>query len=203
MPEHRRDQLHPPDAVTAFAALIALLLAAALLLVLWWWAPPSSSQDPAYHTLERSRMPAELATARLVLSEKRLSTNRPFPLVARMDQVFLVHGRLVPVETKTRFLRQVYDADRIQLGVQAVVLRHAKHRLTAGYPVADYGYVRLVRPDGSVAYQHTHLPDEGQVLALANRRLALEQGRAVPQPAASPRLCRNCGQRPRCPNALA
>jgi hypothetical protein len=189
--------------MTALAAVIALLLAAAALLLLWWWALPSASQGPNYHTHERACMPAELATARLVLSEKRLTTNRPVPLVARMDQVFLVQGRLVPVETKTRFLRQVYEADRIQLGVQAVVLRHAKHRSTAGHPVANYGYVRLVRPDGTVSYQHTPLPDETEVVSLAKRRLALEQGRAVPQPAASARLCRNCGQRPRCPNVLA
>lgn len=189
--------------MSALTLAVAMLVAAAVVLLLVGLSKPDNQSTPDPYANELSQMPAEIASARLVLSERRLSTNRPIPLVARVDQVFLVHGQLVPVETKTRFLREVYDYDRIELGVQAVVLRHANVVGLRDYPVADYGFVRLVRPDGTVAYRRTSFPDEQQVIALARRRLALEQGRAEPLPAVSPRLCRSCGQRDRCPRVAA
>lgn len=180
------------------AALVALVL----LVILVGRSRPDD-QPSEYEATERAAMPAEIATARLVLSERRLSTNRPIPLVARVDQVFLVDGRLVPVETKTRFLREVFLYDRIELAVQAVVLTYARPAELRAYPVADYGYVRLVRPDGTVVYRRTDLPGEQQVVALAQRRLHLEQGRAEPRPPVSTRICRSCGQRNRCSQAAS
>ena len=79
------------------------------------------------------------------------------------------------------------------------MLAHAKVPELRGYPVADYAFVRLVRPDGAVVYRRTSFPTEQQVVAMAERRLALEQGREDPRAAVSPRLCRSCGQRDRCP----
>lgn len=189
--------------MTLLAITVAMLLAAVVVLVLVGLSKPDSQATTNPYANELAQMPAEIASAPLVMSERRLSTNRPIPLIARVDQVFLIEGRLVPVETKTRFLREVFDYDRIELGVQAVVLRHANVPGLRDYPVADYGYVRLVRPDGSVAYRRTSFPDEQQVIALAQRRLALEQGSAEPLAATSPRLCRSCGQRDRCPSAAA
>lgn len=189
--------------MTLAAIVVAILFAAAVVLVLVGLSRPDNQTAADPYANELSQMPREIASARLMLSERRLSTNRPIPLIARVDQVFLVQGRLVPVETKTRFLREVFDYDRIELGVQAVVLRHAKEPGLRDYPVADYGYVRLVRPDGSVAYRRTSFPDESQIIALAQRRLALEQGRVEPRAAASSRLCRSCGPRDRCPRSAA
>lgn len=185
--------------MTGIAIAAALIVAAVVVVFLVGLSRPDPQTTADSYATELSRMPAEIANGRLVLSERRLSTNRPIPLIARVDQVFLVEGRLVPVETKTRFLREVFDYDRIELGVQAVVLAHAKVPELRGYPVADYAFVRLVRPDGAVVYRRTSFPTEQQVVAMAERRLALEQGREDPRAAVSPRLCRSCGQRDRCP----
>jgi hypothetical protein len=148
-------------------------------------------------------MPAELATARLVVSETTLKTLKPAPFVARVDhrvdQVFLTAaGELVPVETKTRARRESYLYDALELSVQSLVLAfHA--RKFRGRPAA-HGYVRIVTADREPAYLKVALFPADDLVKLRTRRLALLAGRTQPLPAYDARVCRNCTQRPRCPN---
>ena len=186
-------------------AAMIIAMALVLALVLYVLLGPASFAGPpsdelAYETRERDRMPAEIAQGRLVLSETTLHTNRPFPLVARTDQVYLTpDGRLVPVETKSRFKAAVFSYDTYELSVQAVVIAHAKHPAIPRAPMADYGYVRVSHPDGRSTYLRTALLPADEVVALARRRLALESGRVEPTACQVPNVCRTCAQRPHCP----
>lgn len=145
--------------------------------------------------------PPGLARTALVMSEKQLAIDRPLRLVGKPDEVYLhPDGYLVPVETKTRDRAWIHTADRIQLSVYAVLLRHAKHARLPGRPgraVADYGYVRLVTPKGTF-WKVTNLLSEADVARLVDRHIDLEQGRDQPRPAHHPSLCRRCPYRSDC-----
>lgn len=180
---------------------VALALALLGLCLILWLAHKASrhSTEDNEYAVERSLMPDELATAKLVLSEQRYRCERPDYLVTRLDQAFLTtDGYLVPLETKTRPRPTVYESDRVQLGVTAVVLANAAHPYRH-HPVATHGYVRLVTPDG-VTYRRVSLPDTEEVLRLAARRRELLAGKGPPPRAAShPALCPKCPSRARCP----
>lgn len=146
----------------------------------------------------------------LVMSEQDLFTDRPAPLAGRPDEVYLgPRGELIPVETKTRGRGVVYLSDRIQLSVYAVLLRHAKHRRLPGKPgrqgrpVASYGYVRLVITQQYTQWKRVELLSESDVVRLAERRRALEQGKVRPHPANNPTSCRRCSYRAGCPQRRA
>lgn len=186
-----------------FLLLLALGLAA-LCLLLWHFHGRArrDSADRRYDAVERSAMPPELATARLVLSEILVRCQSPDFLVARLDQTFLTtQGFLVPLETKTRARPVVYESDRYQLGVVAVILANTSHAYRH-HPVATHGYVRLVTPEG-LRYRRVELPSELEVLDMARRRRELIEGRGEPPaPASHPALCPKCPSRSRCPQPL-
>lgn len=188
--------------MTFFVVLALGLLALCLLLLLTHLRVARQDTDLSYEHEERSLMPSELASAKLVLSEALHRCETPDRLVARLDQTFLtLQGILVPLETKTRARPVVYESDRVQLGVVAVVLANADHAFRR-HPVATHGYVRLVTPEG-VRYRRVDLPSTEEVLALARRRRELQAGRGgQPSPANHPALCPRCPSRARCPQPL-
>lgn len=182
---------------------LVLLAGLVVVLVLLWrlfWTP---GQADAYEAVERAAMPPELAQARLVFSERTLWADHPAPLVARVDQVYLTQeGVLVPVETKRRRWLRVYEADVIELSVQATVLANHPEARRRGR-TADYGWVRVARPGQRPTYLRTSLLSQRQVATLHERFFALHAGREQPRTAAAAGLCRQCGQLTRCPRPLA
>lgn len=159
-----------------------------------------AGRQATYERFERSAMPPELATAKLVLSEGLIRTRVPAKLASRTDQVYLTpEGMLVPVETKTRKVHRAYDTDRIQLSVTAVALSYGNRKLPGVRGVARHGYVRVIRPgDSQPCYLRVDLYTPEQVVKLENRYQALMAGKVEPRPARNPGLCRGCGQLQKC-----
>lgn len=184
------------------ATLFWLVLGLVVLAWVWWtWRPSTHRPEgqQAYDQGERAAMPPELAQGRLVLSETKLRVERPAPLIARVDQVYLTPtGELVPVETKTRYRHEVYLGDELELSVQAVVIAPQARRL--GGRVAEYGYVRIVSAGRPPVYRRARLFPEADVVRLRARRLAVMAGSVAPRPAFDARVCRKCPQRPKCPH---
>ncbi len=146
--------------------------------------------------LRREGMPEELRTARLVASERYYRCQKPVALSGTPDQVYhLPEGALVVVDTKRRPRAQVYDADIAQLSIYRVLL--AAQKAFRGQPLAAYGYVRLVTPEG-VVYRRVELWDTARVVALHRRYWALRDKRDTPTGAETAGLCRQCGHRERC-----
>jgi len=145
--------------------------------------------------------PAELARAKLVMSEQDILADVPIPLAGRPDEVYRQSsGHLVPVETKTRNRAKVHREDLIQLSVYRVLLQRAKHNGLPGRPgrpVAGYGFVRIVTPSG-VRWRRVVLMSEAEVVQLYERRIALESGRVCPTVAKHPALCQRCAYRDTC-----
>jgi len=185
--------------LTAMEQIALLVLAALVVLVLV--VVLSSKRSPAqdYERGERRHMPSEIADGKLVLSEQTLYAHR-VGLVAKVDQVYLTpDGLLVPVENKTRKRDEVRDYDRAELSVQGMVLRQYRPGNLRRAKVADYGYV-AVRLDGHEPRWHkVKLGDDAVVLALRDRRLALEAGKVKPNGPVSDWICRTCAQAARCP----
>jgi len=176
---------------------LAALAAIVLVIVLLMRARLSPAQD--YERGERRHMPSEIADGKLVLSEQTLYARR-IGLVAKVDQVYLTpDGLLVPVENKTRKRDEVRDYDRAELSVQGMVLRQYRPGNLRRARVADYGYV-AVRVDGYEPRWHrVELAADDVVLALRDRRLALDAGKAEPNGPVSGWICRTCAQAARCP----
>jgi len=186
---------HDALMVPTLAALAAIVLVIVLLM------RARSSPAQAYERGERRHMPSEIADGKLVLSEQTLYAPR-VGLVAKVDQVYLTpNGLLVPVENKTRKRDEVRDYDRAELSVQGMVLRQYRPGNLRRAKVANYGYV-AVRLDGHEPRWHrVELAHDDVVLALRDRRLALDAGKAEPNGPASGWICRTCAQVVRCPLA--
>lgn len=182
-----------------FPSALILVPALIILLVIFWRGRRARVE----------RYPADLAHARLVMSEQDVYTDYPRPLTGRPDEVYRrPNGDLIPVETKTRSRVVVHAEDWVQLSVYAVLLRRSNHRQLPGTPgrrgrpVASYGYVRIVTPEGT-CWRKVALMSEADVVRLYERRIALEGGRVRPRGASRPGVCRRCTYRERCPARAA
>lgn len=175
-------------------AILAILLLTALRMPVSRWPQTDEADYPPGHS-----------QAELIISEQNLNTDDPVPLTGRPDEVYRhPAGYLISVETKKRSYPRVYDSDRIQLSAYAVLLKHATHQSLPGgqdRAVADYGFMRLVTPHGT-RWQTVWLLGENEVVRLANRQYALQQGRVVPRPTSHPAICRHCPYRQHCPESL-
>jgi hypothetical protein len=110
--------------------------------------------------LLRDGAPMELAFGSTILIEKRLVATSPIPLIAQPDAVMLTNDmRLVPVNTKHKASSSVSYGDRVQLAVEAAVLRNTTDERIAGLHVADYGYIRLVHQGQTTYHRIDLLPD--------------------------------------------
>jgi len=170
-----------------YLALVAVALA--LLLVLGRWVARKT-------TAERASRPRALARAELVYMEKLFRIREPIRLVAKVDRVYrLPGGPLVVVELKTRWQDRPYLSDVIQLSAQRLVIAQQ-----TGEAVARYGFVSIARPHASRAVRshRVELLDEGGVIAIHHRRLAILAGRRQPEYTVSHQACRDCAYRSRC-----
>lgn len=79
--------------------LVALLAAAAFVFMVW-------------RGFTQNWRPEDLKAGKVVLVEKNLFTNAPYPIVGRPDQVYqMPDGLHVPVENKNRDFHRVYETD--------------------------------------------------------------------------------------------
>lgn len=145
-------------------------------------------------------LPAPLIGAQLVLSEKDISTTLPVPMHGRADQVFLSHGWLIPVDTKTRKQVRVYPKDVIQLSVYAFILARASSAIFGReFPVASTGYVRCVS-GRNVTYVPVKLLPSTQIIVMWNRYWELKKrGAAAAPKVAADHVCVSCVKRRGCP----
>lgn len=128
----------------------------------WWW------------QIEEG-MPAELATGRLLLSERPVWTAYPIPLYGIPDQVYMTpDGALVPVDTKSRRRASSSVRDVVQLSVYRAIFAYTDHPLLRGRSVRPYGYLRLAR-DGCVRYVRVTLYPIATVIKLSVDYVAAAQ----------------------------
>lgn len=150
--------------------------------------------------LAREGMPSELAMGRVVLSEGRIAARTGLPVDARVDQVFDVGGRWVPVETKTQLRRpRVTPGARMQLSAQAYAL--ARSGQVAPTRVATHGWVRVpaVGAGERSRYLRVELAGAEEVEATVRRREAVLAGREAPRLAREPwSSCPNCRHATEC-----
>ena len=138
--------------------------------------------------LKEEWRPPELRNARLIMVEKDLFTQAPYPIAGRPDQVFkLRNGRLMPVEYKNRDYFRVHQTDIAEISLQAWLLR--RH----GKRTAEYGYI-------AIRHRKTHerrampvqLMDDAACEALIQRYLSIIEGTRVAQRCEPPK-CKGCG----------
>lgn len=138
-------------------------------------------------------LPDELKAGRVVLVEKNLLADDPYPVVGRPDQVYrLDSGLHVPLENKNRDEHRVYETDIAQLSLQAWLLRRN------GMPTAPFGFVAInSRRTGQRKALRVELRDDAYCERLIARYLALIDGRLHPRRSRG-RKCDTCGHRRAC-----
>jgi hypothetical protein len=115
-------------------------------------------------------------TAQTYLVEERLTALRPVPLIAQPDAVMLTRkGELVVLNTKFRSNLKVSWGDRIQLTVEAMVLRGSDDKRLAGLKVAPHGYLRIVK-HGVATYRRVELLRDRAIIQLWLLRYCVEAG---------------------------
>lgn len=145
---------------------------------------------------ERASRPRELANAELVYMEKLFRIREPIRLVAKVDRVYrLPGGSLVLVEMKTRWRDRAYPSDIIQLSAQKLAIERQ-----TGEAVEPVAFVTVLRPTSRRRWKsyRVRLLDEGQLIALAQRRNEILTRQADPAYAASARACAGCAFRTKC-----
>jgi CRISPR/Cas system-associated exonuclease Cas4 (RecB family) len=148
--------------------------------------------------LDQENMPAILAQARLVYSEKYLRIRRPQALCGVVDQVYkLANSTLCPIDTKTRNYLRVFESDIIQLSVYAYILRH-RRRWFMRPRVTPFGFIRIQLPN-KVHYAKVTLYDDENVTRLVSRYKTLQAGKRAPQHSQNPAFCRQCAYLGACP----
>lgn len=144
---------------------------------------------------DRSWLPPDLQDAELVYVERLFRVTEPFPIVARLDRGYRgPNGVIVLVELKTRRANRPYLSDVIELSAQRFALQ-----AQTGQRVADYGYVLIRRSEGGARVLHrVNLLSTEQVFAVALRREAILEGRAIPRCTLSKGLCARCAFEQQC-----
>lgn len=115
-------------------------------------------KDPKAH------LPKILEDATVLMNEKEIRTEQPFPVFGKVDQVFrLKDSSLVILDTKYRQHQNVFASDVAQLSVYALILAQR------GYKVRDFGYIRLVNAHMIEEYRAVKLIHPKTLAALWNR----------------------------------
>ena len=138
-------------------------------------------------------LPPELETASVVMVEKQMACEAPYPVVGRFDQVYKTgDGLHVPVEGKNRDTHRVFQTDVAQLSLQAWLLRRN------GYMTAPYGFVAVnSRVSGGRKAIKVDLLGELECEKMVTRFLAVRYGKTRPIKSLGPK-CRSCGHKARC-----
>lgn len=174
----------------SISALVLSGLAAVALLCLIRWGYRLRLVD-----VDKAWLPVELRHAKLVYIERVFRARAPVPIVARLDRGYRnADGVIILVELKTRRLSRSYRSDVIELSAQRFAVR-----AQTGERVADYGYVVLQQPgrQRKTVYRVELLPYE-QIMTLVRRREAILMGEALPQYAATERVCTRCAFQRQC-----
>lgn len=169
--------------VVVWLGIVAAILAA------WYWLKVSSARarDSAW-------IPAELKGAKLLYAEQCFTISHPLALVARVDRGYVLNGKLHLVEFKTREIHRTYRSDIIELSAQRLAVEQS-----TGYAVSDIGYVVIQNPArGERSVQQVRLMTADDVVALAQRRTRILEGRIAPQYTKSEALCRKCAFQEEC-----
>lgn len=132
--------------------------------------------------------PEDLKSGRIVLVEKNLFTQWPFPVVGRPDQVYrLPDGTHIPVENKNRDSYRIYDTDIAQLSLQAWLMRRNS------LPTAGHGYVVINnRKTGKRKALRVELLDDQNCEQMISRYILVISGKDTPRKNKG-RKCRTCG----------
>lgn len=187
---------------SAFLTVTSLVVIVGCLTYLW--VLRRSGATRTYHDAELRWMPAELRSARLIVSERDTSALIDGTRInLRPDQVYrTADGRVVPVDTKVRNARAAYPYDIIQLSLQAVALSQHPANLQGAH-VGLHGYVRCVRKGRGRSparphYVKVQLLGEQALGELVRRYRDVVAGRVIPGCQSNPRACAGCGYRDRC-----
>lgn len=137
--------------------------------------------------------PIELKAGKVVMIEKDLRIDHPYPVIGRPDQVYRIENGLhLPVEYKNRNNYQIHDTDTAQLSLQAWLLRHN------GMPTTDYGFMLIKnRKTGERRAIYVSLEDDVYCAKLVKRYLNVIERRELPEKNFSPK-CWTCGHRMTC-----
>lgn len=128
--------------------------------------------------------------------ERAFRTDRPFPLIVRLDRAYrMPDGALVLVELKTRWRSGPRASDIVQLSAQRLAVEVA-----TGQRVSPYAFVTVVTPDRKRRRVHHRVQLLGRldVEALAKRRHAILAGHVSANFATSPQACNTCAFRSAC-----
>ena len=167
----------------SFASLVCFALAAAI--AVW--------VGMVWRGVSQDWLPEDLKAGRLVNVEEDLTTDEPYAVVGRPDQVYrLATGLHVPVELKNRDKHTVYETDIAEISLRAWLLR------MNGKPTAEHGYMAInSRGTGKRVAMKVDLRDDAFCEALIQRHIALIQGQAVPRKSRGAK-CKSCGHLARC-----
>lgn len=138
-------------------------------------------------------LPEELKTGRLVAVEEDLTTDEPYPVIGRPDQVYaLSNGLHVPIELKNRDGHAVYESDIAEISLRAWLLRRN------GKTTAAYGYVILNNfESGKRVAVRVDLRTDDFCERLIARYIAISERGASPRRSRGNK-CMSCGHRARC-----
>lgn len=153
---------------------------------------------------EQRWMPAEIAGAELVQSERQLyATLNGETIAVRPDQVYLTRpGALVPVDSKTREIPKTFDYDAIELSLQALAVAESHVHRGRGAPTT-HGFIRIKPKSGRrrPSYHRVELWTRERLNRLHTRYLGIIEGTVQPTSQTNPKACAGCAYRSRCPKA--
>ncbi|MES2356566.1 MAG: hypothetical protein V4568_19635 [Pseudomonadota bacterium] len=148
---------------------------------------------------ENAWLPSELRSAKLVFAERTFRTWKPFPLVARIDRGYLLNGKIVLTELKTRNITQAYLSDIVELSAQKLAMEQETN-----FRVSETAYVLTENPNTLRRHAHkVHLLSSASLIAMATRRQGIMKGEIEPCFAKSKGLCGQCVYRDQCRPELA
>jgi hypothetical protein len=150
----------------------------------------------AWRGLSQDWLPEDLKAGRLVHVEEDLSTDDPYPVIGRPDQVYrLASGLHVPLELKNRDKFVVYDTDIAEISLRGWLLRKN------GRPTARHGYMAINnRKDGERKAIRVELRDDAFCEQLIRRYIDVTTGACAPRLAHRGK-CKSCGHNGRCHGA--
>jgi len=150
----------------------------------------------AWRGMSQDWLPEDLKAGKLVNVEEDLTTDEPYPVIGRPDQVYrLTNGLHVPLELKNRDKFTVYDTDIAEISLRGWLLRKN------GRPTAPHGYMVINnRKDGKREAIRVALRDNAFCEQLIRRYIDVTVGAAVPRLAHRSK-CKSCGHHGRCHGA--
>jgi len=132
------------------------------------WTTAESEKLMEWFRMEN--MPDELKTAELVMAEEMFYTQKPIPLSLKPDQIYLTKDNwLVPVDTKTRYHREVTMKDIIQISYYKMGMRYTWEKRFSDnkgkkHKIAPYGYIRLAKESCRPIYVKVKLLSDDQLM---------------------------------------